>query len=426
LYERLIVPLEERGAVEQRTEEHHHKGDPLLFAYLPDPVTLYDVNRQPQLPQNMIPLTKLYVSETIDPETRESIQALRNAGMTIKIISADSVERTAATAAELGLGNEALEVLSGETLAAMGAEEFASAVMESAVFGQLSPSQKAEVLKSLRAQGEFVGMLGNSIGDVPALRQANLRISMQTGSQATLMLTDMILLGDALAALPRVLSTGQRLVHGILNTFKLYLSNVFAQLLLVSIFLIFNLDEFPYHPTQAGVITAFGIAFPSIFMVFWSSTGRMTKEIMRRSLGHFIIPAAIITSVLGLAVFYLFQTLYADIEYVQLVVVWALLFAAWLRVLFLLPPTPFWVGGEPLRGDRRIVWLVLIIALIFAVIAAIPLALDLLRITWLTSILDYGLIALTVMIWVFFLRTIWRARLTGSLLDYVLKDRSEN
>ena len=147
---------------------------------------------------------------------------------------------------------------------------------------------------------------------------------------------------------------------------------------------------------------------------------------MRRSLGHFIIPAGIITSILGLAVFYLFRGLYADIDYVQLVVVWALLFGAWLRVFFLLPPTPFWVGGEPLRGDKRIVWLVLIIALIFAVIAAIPLALDLLRIAWPTSILDYVLIALAAAIWAIILRTTWRARLTGSLVDYVMKDRSES
>jgi cation-transporting ATPase E len=248
---------------------------------------------------------------------------------------------------------------------------------------------------------------------------------MKTGSQAALMLTDMVLLDDSLAALPRVLRTGQRLVQGLLNTFKLYLSNVFAQLLLVATFLILRLEEFPYHPTQAGVISAFGIAFPSMFLVFWSSTGRMTRETMRRSLGHYIIPAGILTSILGLAVFYLFRALYADIEYVQLVVVWALLFAAWLRVLFLLPPAPFWVGGEPLRGDKRIVWLVLIIALIFAVIAALPLALDLLRIAWLTSILDYVLIVLAVVIWVFILRAVWRASLTGSLVDYVMKDRSD-
>jgi len=346
--------------------------------------------------------------------------------MAIKILSADSVERTAATANELKSGEEDLGVVSGEALAEMDTEAFKRAVKECTIIGQLSPSQKADVLQALRAQGEFVGMLGNNIGDVPGLRQANLRMTMKSGSQAALMVTDMVLLADSLTALPRVLRTGQRLVQGVMNTFKLYLSNVLAQLLLVSIFLIFNLGEFPYHPTQAGVISAFGIAFPSMFLVFWSSTGRMTRDVMRRSLGHFIIPAGITTSILGIVVFYLFKALYADIEYVQLVVVWALLLAAWLRVLFLLPPTKFWVGGEPLRGDKRIVWLVLIIALIFAVIAAIPLALDLLRIAWLTSILDYVLIALAVVVWAFILRTIWRARLTGSLVDYVIQDRSES
>ena len=150
-YDRLIIPVEERGVVEETVEEPH-KGEPLLFAYLPDPVPLFDVNSQPQLPQNMIPVTRLYVSETVDPETRKAMQALRDAGMGIKILSADSVERTLSTANELRSGDEDLGVLSGEVLMEMDAQTFNRAVKEYAIFGQLSPSQKADVLRALRAR----------------------------------------------------------------------------------------------------------------------------------------------------------------------------------------------------------------------------------------------------------------------------------
>jgi hypothetical protein len=50
----------------------------------------------------------------------------------------------------------------------------------------------------------------------------------------------------------------------------------------------------------------------------------------------------------------------------------------------------------------------------------------LLRIAWLTSILDYVLIVLAVAIWALILRAVWRASLTGSLVDYVMKDRSKS
>ena len=62
-----------------------------------------------------------------------------------------------------------------------------------------------------------------------------------------------------------------------------------------------------------------------------------------------------------------------SIEEGQTWVMYALLFAGWFRVLFLQPPTMFWVGGEELRGDRRVWWLLLATIASYVIVTAVPL-----------------------------------------------------
>ena len=232
-------------------------------------------------------------------------------------------------------------------------------------------------------------MVGKSVSDVPAMHQANLRIALKSSTQAALTTADMVLLEDSLTALPTIMKSGQRIVNGVLDTFKLYLSQISSQLLLIVIFILFSLDHFPYHPTQSGVVSLFTIALPNVLLVFWASTGRLDRSRMRRRLAHFIIPTAVALSLLSLIVYLVFLYQTRSEDYAQLAVTFALLAAGWLRILFVQPPTPFWVGGDELAGDKRVIWLVIGCALIFLAILSVPLFQSWMRITWLQSWTDY-------------------------------------
>ena len=413
---RLITPVDETNSGKDTSEEPQELGS-LLFAYLPEPVPLYDRNNQPQLPRELIPISNLHVSESIRAEAKQIIREFTDAGIEIKILSSDAPERAAQTAQALGLNDQISAVTSGEILDELGEREFDLRIKGTSVFGFLSPSQKAAVIRSLRNQKAFVAMLGNNVSDVQAMRQADLRIAMKGGAQAALMVTDIVLLQNSLEALPDVLRMGQRLVNGILDTFKLYLSQVVSQLLMIVSLAVFNLQQFPYHPTHAGVVSLFTITFPNILLTFWSATGMMSKEIMRRRLAHFVIPASIASSILTWVVYYWFFISTSSVNYAMLAVMYVLLFTGWLRVLFLQPPSQIWVGGAPLRGDRRVIWLILSVALLFAVVVSIPFFQDALHITWLSPLLDYLWVILAVIIWAFALRTVWRSKLFRSFIN---------
>lgn len=416
--DQLLSPMEDKEffklkAVDQEPDIH------LIFAYLPEPVQLYDRRGVPLLPENLIPLSHVGISAIIRAEGGQTIRDLVDAGLHAKILSADSPEEAQKTALDLGLPVDRLALVSGNDLEDLDESSFTSVLQEGNVLGDLTPALKAYIVEVLQQVGENVLMVGNSVHDLPAMGVANLKIALRNSARAAMKLTDFVLLKDSLAALPHVITTGQRLVNGILDIFKLYLSQTIAQMLLVLSILVFGLSRFPYHPTQAGIVSLFTVALPGIFLSVWAGAGRVTGPGMRRQLTHFIIPTAITLALLTWGVWLFFLSRYQNEEYAQLAVTYALLAAGWLRVLFVQPPTKFWVGGAPLRGDRRVVRVVIGAIVLFLVIISMPFFQEIMRITWMRSLQDYLLVFLAVVVWAFTTRTIWRSKWLESIINKI-------
>ncbi len=425
----LLETIEEKDegieVVEWQGEETY------TFAYLPDPVGLYDQYNQPQLPKEILPLSYIHLSDVIRPELNQVLQELYEDDIDVKVLSSAPPERAIATAHKLGLKEESINPITGEALTELNLKDYSETVKTYNVFGSLTPAQKEMIVKSLRQGGEFVAMVGNDIDAVLAMQQAQISVAMRSGDPAVLKQTDIVLMEDSLHVLPRLLFLGQRMVNGAVDTFKLYLSQVGAQLLILFYMLIFKLEDFPYHPTHGGVINTFAIVVPNILIPVWAAGGRLDLKAIGRRMIHFIVPTAILLSILGTIVYILFLRLDfgphfppaelvkqlkitdPQVFFAQMAVVCAFLFAGWLRILFVQPPTKFWVGGAPLRGDRRVIGLVIGSIIVFIVVLIFPwLPLqEWLRTTWLPSLQAYLIIAGIVLVWAVVLRTVWRTNL---------------
>lgn len=407
--DQLLSPMEDQvyyqsGEGEQKPDVH------LIFAYLPEPVGLFDRRGEPILPDNLVPVSHVGISAVFRPEGGQTMRDLGEAGLQAKILSADAPEIAIKTALDLGLPEDQLVKVASEELESMDEGEFASTIKKGNVLGDLTPSQKADIVEALRSDGEKVVVVGNTAQDVPAMQAASLRIALRNSARAAMKLTDIVLLKDSLAALPRVITTGQRLVNGILDLFKLYLSQTIAQMLLVLSILVFGFSQFLYHPTQAGIISLFTVALPGIFLSVWAAAGRVTGSGIRHQLAHFIIPSAITVALLSWGVYLIFISRYQDVEYAQMAVTYALLIAGWLRVLFVQPPVPILAGGAPLRGDWRVVFVVLGSVLLFLLVISISFFQEAMRVTWLRSVEDYLIVILASAIWGLITIGIWRSR----------------
>ncbi|HSO26997.1 MAG TPA: hypothetical protein VLS48_02940, partial [Anaerolineales bacterium] len=167
---------------------------------------------------------------------------------------------------------------------------------------------------------------------------------------------------------------------------------------------------------------------PNIFLAAWSAAARLSGKDMRRQLLRFVIPVSVLTALLATGVYMFFidrtpvgsfpsQLLVrlnvgnAPLFYAQMAVTWALLATGWLRVLFLQPPTPFWVGGARLRADARVFGVLIFVITLLVILLIFPFLpfQAWLRLSWLPGgLADYLILGAAALLWAILVRFVWR------------------
>jgi magnesium-transporting ATPase (P-type) len=396
-----------------RTEGENFQRTSFLFAYHPKLFPLYDDDFVPQLDSNLIPLCRVLFSEQIRPEVVETIHNFVTTGVGIKIFSTAASDKNSALLLKTGLleqGEESVGVITGTELGELEPAPFTLAVENNTFFDQVSPEQSSRIVGTLRQKGKYTAVLGDGVSDVPVLRQANLAIVMKNSSQAALNESDIVLLEDSPAVLHKVLEKGQRILSGLLDILKLYLTQVFYLALLIVSIVLFS-SGFPYKSTQGSVISVLTLTIPSLALTLWASPGIKHSDNFGRMLSHFVLPAAVTTSAAGVVVYSYFLEMYADVAYAQLAVTHILVVTGLLLVVFVRPPIRLLAGGSKYSAysaDWKPTLLVLFLFIAFWILTSIPLAERLLEVTRLNSFDDYLFILLVVSIWAVFLNILWR------------------
>jgi cation-transporting ATPase E len=384
----------------------------LLFAYQPKLTSLHNASGQPQLPTDLIPLCLLTFGDELRPEARETLKGFVDVGIELKVISGDSPRTVAALAKQAGLGAEdlPLTVISGPELAEMDDVHFSQAALHTTIFGRITPQQKEKLIRTLRDQDQYVAMTGDGVNDVLALKQANLGIAMQSGSQATRSVADIVLLNNSFAALPDAFAEGQRILNGMQDVLKLYMTRILCLAVLIAAMGFVGIG-FPFTPKQNSILSIVVLSIPAFALALWARPGPVRKGSVTRKLMHFVLPAVMASSAAGLAVYLYFLLTTQDIVYAQHTLTYAMMAMGLLLVVFAEPPTKAWVGGDELSGDWRPTWLAIGLLLAFVAFVAIPPLRSVYGLALLRQPSDYVLIAVGVILWAFALRYTWRARL---------------
>ncbi|HEX9462970.1 MAG TPA: magnesium-translocating P-type ATPase [Alphaproteobacteria bacterium] len=155
-----------------------------------------------------------------------AIAALRENGIAVKVLTGDNPVVTRKICKEVGLeiGTPAL----GRDIEKLDDEALRKLVEDTVVFAKMSPSQKARVIKALQANGHIVGFLGDGINDAPALRDADVGISVDTAADIAKESADIILLEKSLMVLEEGVLEGRRTFANILKYIKMTASSNFG------------------------------------------------------------------------------------------------------------------------------------------------------------------------------------------------------
>lgn len=272
----------------------------LLFAWSPDPTQLQVPEGEVHLPHGLTPLGAVSLRDTLRPEARETLARLTDVGVQIKVISGDHPQTVAALAKQVGLAPD-VKAISGVELETLDAAQLAKVAQEVTIFGRITPQQKEQLVQALRSRDHYVAMIGDGVNDVLALKQANLGIAMQSGSQATRGVADLVLLKDTFASLPAAFREGQRIRNGMHDILKLFLTRVLSvTLLLISIAFI---GGFPFQPRQTSVLTFLTVGVPALALAYWAHPGHVSEKGLIRSLVRFVLPASLTFCLVAIGVY---------------------------------------------------------------------------------------------------------------------------
>ena len=186
----------------------------------------------------------------LDPpkeSTAPALKALAEHGVAVKVLTGDNELVTAKICREVGLEQQGL--LMGNDIERMTDAELAVAVETTNVFAKLTPTHKERIVRLLKANGHVVGFMGDGINDAPALRTADIGISVDSAVDIAKEAADIILLEKSLMVLEEGVLEGRRTFANMLKYIKMTASSNFGNVfsvLVASAFIPF-LPMLPMH-----------------------------------------------------------------------------------------------------------------------------------------------------------------------------------
>ncbi len=351
----------------------------LLFASSSEPRSLHQ-GEEPALPP-LEPLAWLAIADTLRPHIRETLKGFADAGIEVKVISGDNPETVAALARQAGLtGN--LTLVSGVELAEMTGAQFDAAAKRGRIFGRITPDQKAQLVEALQRTGAYVAMTGDGVNDVMSLKKANLGISMESGSQATRAVADIILMQDTFSAIPAAFREGQRVRRGLQGVLELFLARVFVVVLALMLCSIVRVG-FPFAPANVALLTLLTVGIPTFGIALWAHPRAPARSLVHEVVA-FVVPATITLALAGFVIYTIFYLL-ADVSLADLrsgeafglmsgnpisrdALTTLLVLAGIGLVPLACPPTDWWAVVEPTDHDWRPTILAALMIPLFAVI----------------------------------------------------------
>jgi cation-transporting ATPase E len=249
----------------------------LLFGKIHGNLSLEDILNHSSF--SLQPISIVSITDKVREDVYDTIHHLEEKGLDFKILSGDAAPAIQAVCREIGWVISVDEIVSGDQIDSSNDITFSELIHKMKVFARLKPEHKLRIIKEFRAQGYYTAMIGDGVNDLPAIKEADIGIAMEEGSQITKEIADIILLKNRFSLLPQIFNEGQKIVNTVASVAKLFLTKNFI-VIYVSLFaLLFNF-EFPLTPRRISLINVFAIGLPCIIMALLNNSIRQPKNFL--------------------------------------------------------------------------------------------------------------------------------------------------
>jgi len=178
-------------------------------------------------------LTLLGFLAFLDPPkdtSAEAISKFHKYNVDVKVLTGDNETVTKKICQEVNLPVD--KILLGNEIDMMSDEELSKAAEKTSVFAKLSPMHKERIIKALQSREHVVGFMGDGINDAPALKAADVGVSVDTAVDIAKESSDIILLENNLLVLEEGVLEGRRVFGNIVKYIKMTASSNFGNIYL--------------------------------------------------------------------------------------------------------------------------------------------------------------------------------------------------
>lgn len=239
------------------------------------------------------PICIVSITDQVRGDVMDAINLFHKNDIEIKILSGDNAYAIQAVAKEIGWNIKDDELISGSDIDGIKDEDFFGIIMKKKIFARLKPEHKLRIIKALKKEKMYTAMIGDGVNDLPAIKESDMGIAMEEGSQITKEVADIVLLKNKFALLPSIFDEGNKIVNTVSAVAKLFLTKNFMVIYLTVLSMFFAF-EFPLTPRRVSLINIFSIGLPSFIIALRNTNVSKLKNFSKELFTFVMISAAII------------------------------------------------------------------------------------------------------------------------------------
>lgn len=217
------------------------------------------------------------ISDPVRPDVKKSIEICKNAGVKVMMMTGDNLATATSIANQLGLLESGGKVLLADYIDSLAETDLKKIIADVKVVARSTPTTKLKIVNALKSRGEVVAVTGDGVNDAPAIQNADLGVSMGSGSEITKEASDVILLDDSFSTIVTAISFGRNVYRNFQRFITFQLTVNLTAMLVVIASLIIGLEN-PFTSVQLLWIDVIMDGPPALTLAMESSGNRFMKD----------------------------------------------------------------------------------------------------------------------------------------------------